>query len=79
MEKKTRVLVFLAAGVLVLISCLLIVAALISYHRVENMSRQMKDQIQITETMLEDSLLSEESPEFPEAAEGASPESSAAP
>ena len=64
MEKKTRVLVFLAAGVLVLISCLLIVAALISYHRVENMSRQMKDQIQITETMLEDSLLSEESPEF---------------
>ena len=57
LDKKTRLLIFLAAGVVVVISCLLIFAALISYHRVENMSRQVKEQIQTAETMREDSLL----------------------
>ena len=79
MEKKTRLLFFLAAGVIVVISCVLIVAALMSYKRVENMSRQMKEQIQMTETMQEDPLLPEQYPVLPEAEEGASAQSSAAP
>ena len=77
MDKKTRLLVFLAAGVIVVISCLLIVAALISYKRVANMSLQMKEQFQMTDTMQEDSLLPEQDPVFPEAEEGANNENSA--
>ena len=77
MDKKTRLLVFLAAGVIVVISCLLIVAALISYKRVANMSLQMKEQFQMTDTMQEESLLPEQDPFFPEEAEGTSAESSA--
>ena len=76
MEKKTRLLVFLAAGVIVVISCLLIIAALISYKRVANMSLQMKEQFQMTDTMQADSLLTGQDPIFPEAEEGASNDSS---
>ena len=54
MDKKTRFLIFLAAGVIVVISCFLIVAALLSYRRVETIGRQLTEQASMTDTMDED-------------------------
>lgn len=73
MEKKTRLLVFFVAGVIVVISCLLIVAALVTNKRVQNMGEQMREQFQTTDAMPEEQAIPQQFPELREGADGASP------
>ena len=76
MERKIRFLVFLAAGIVVVISCILIVVALVTYHRISNMSQQMAEQLQMTDRMQED-LFALQFPEITEIPEQPSPRTAA--